>query len=403
MRKAFCLLLTALLACSAFPAFAEAPDDSLAALAEPYGFKVGGVISYAGLRDAAYLALLKRDFNSITPGNELKAYSLLDQFACQRSADGMPAMRYDQADALLQFAKDNGIAVRGHVLVWDAYMPDYFFREGYQNSTPFVSADVMKTRLQSYIKQVVTHFETSFPGVIYCWDVVNEAIADSAAEWSSADERHIRTSRSGVDNLFFQVLGADYIALSFLYAKDTLERCGSSVKLFYNDYNAFYPQKRDSIIALVESINSFATDAQGNARKLCDGVGMQGYIGGYGTQDGRLNEADLDRIETAMQAYAALGLEVQVTEMAVRAYVNDDATMQKHAAFYAELFRRFVSVNSGEAKPLTAVTIWGLVDCPSLPREHYSYKLNSPYGGLFAEDYAEKSALTSVRDALRQR
>ena len=42
----------------------------------------------------------------------------------------------------------------------------------------YVSKAVMQKRLQYYIKEVITHFEKKYPGVIYCWDVVNEAVAD---------------------------------------------------------------------------------------------------------------------------------------------------------------------------------------------------------------------------------
>ena len=43
---------------------------------------------------------------------------------------------------------------------------------------------------ESYITQVVTHFEETFPGVVYCWDVVNEAVGDNAGEYKPADARH---------------------------------------------------------------------------------------------------------------------------------------------------------------------------------------------------------------------
>ena len=400
--SALCMLCGAASACAAQADSTEAVEqfDSLAALAEPYGFKLGAVISYSSLKDELYLNLLKKHFNSLTPANELKAYSLLDQAACQKAEDGMPAMRFDKGDAILQFAKDNGIAVRGHVLTWDAYMPDWFFREGYWNGKDFVDAETMKARLKSYIEQVVSHFETNFPGVIYCWDVVNEAVGDSPEDWDAADARHIRTVRSGVRNYFYDVIGPDYVALSFLYAKDAVLAANADIKLFLNDYNAFQTTKRDAICALVESVNSFATDADGNARKLCDGVGMQGYIGGYGTQGGCMNPSDIKAIKEAIQKYDAMGLEVHVTEMAVRTYVNDADTMARHAEFYRSLFKMFKSVNAGESKPLTSISIWGLTDCDSLPENHYSYKLNSPYGGLVTESYAVKDSFRAVYDEL---
>ena len=98
-------------------------------LAEPYGFKVGANISYSQAGDGKYLAMLKDDFNTITASNEFKAYSLLKQSACQ--AQNKPVMNYKVADTIARFAQNNNIGIRGHVLVWDAYMPDWFFREGF--------------------------------------------------------------------------------------------------------------------------------------------------------------------------------------------------------------------------------------------------------------------------------
>ena len=46
--------------------------------------------------------------------------------------------------------------------------------------------------MKSYIEQVLTHFEENYPGVIYCWDVVNEAVGDNEQEYDSDDLRHVR-------------------------------------------------------------------------------------------------------------------------------------------------------------------------------------------------------------------
>ena len=247
-------------------------------LAAKHGFKMGTVINPQQLNKASYTDMIKADFNSITAGNEFKAYSLLSQSASQKNENGMPAMNYTMADAIAKFAQANGIGVRGHVLVWDAYMPVWFFKEGYTNDGAFVSSDVMKKRLQYYIEEVVAHFETNFSGVVYCWDVVNEAVADGANEAAAGDARMIRTSRSGTPNYFYQVIGPDYVELSFKYAREAAKKANADIKLFYNDYNTFYSPKREAIGKLIESINK--------EEKLCDGVGMQGYVGGYGQQAG---------------------------------------------------------------------------------------------------------------------
>lgn len=350
-------------------------------LTAKYGFTIGAPMSAGQLGDFNYRKLLIHHFDTITATNEMKAYSLLDQRASQQSEDGMPRMNYATADKMVKFASDFGLKVRGHVLVWDAYMTPWFFHVGYDTRNPIADQETLKLRMKSYIEQVVTHFETQFPGVVYCWDVVNEAVGDNRGEYVPEDPRHVRTVRSGAANPFYFYVGSDYVELAFLYARDVVEALGADIKLFYNDYNALYDGKREAIKALVTSINSYAVDENGNPRKLIDGVGMQGYIGGYGHQEGCMADSDVALVRKSIQEYAALGVEVQLTEMSLRNYDKDKQS--EHAAFYAKMFEVFCQANEGEGNPLTSVTPWGLVDCSNLPSSHYSWKLNSPYCGLF--------------------
>ncbi len=350
-------------------------------LSAKYGFIIGAPMSANQLGDFNYRKLLIHHFNTITATNEMKAYSLLDQRASKQSEDGMPRMNFATADKMVKFASDSGLKVRGHVLVWDAYMTPWFFHEGYDTKNPIADAETLKNRMKSYIEQVVTHFEEKFPGVVYCWDVVNEAVGDNSGEYKPEDPRHVRTMRNGAPNPFYEYVGEDYVELAFLYARDVVDKLGANITLFYNDYNALYDGKRAAIKNLVESINSYATDETGNPRHLIDGVGMQGYIGGYGHQEGCMSDNDVALVRKSIAEYAALGVQVQLTEMSLRNYDKDKQA--EHAAFYGKMFEVFCTANEGEGNPLTSVAIWGLVDCNNLPSNHYTWKLNGPYCGLF--------------------
>lgn len=395
--KRLTAILTALIMCFVLTGMCEDMQvkesmmyyEPLCGLAENYGFLLGGCLSYNQLTDKAYTSVLARHFNSTTCTNEMKAYSLLDQRASQKSEDGMPRMNYRSADSMVSWAQQNGLGVRGHVLVWDAYMTDWFFRVDYDSKKPYADQETMRMRLRSYIEQVITHFEENFPGVVYCWDVVNEAVGDSMSEYDVRDNRHIRTMRSGAPNIFYERVGSDYVEYSFMCAKDTVEANGYATNLYYNDYNAFMLEKRMAIIALVKSINSYCADENGEYRKLCDGVGMQGYIGGYGVQTGCMNRKDISSIKNSIISYAALGVEVQITEMAVRNF--DKNLIDDHAEFYAELFKMFIDLNKDGTK-LTAVTIWGMQDNPYASKDNYSYKMNGIYGGLITERSKPKKA-----------
>ena len=207
-----------------------------------------------------------------------------------------------------------------------------------------------------------------------------------------------------MENQFYNIIGDDYVELSFLYAKDTVEKLQKknpdlNIALFYNDYNTFIPEKRDAICEVVESINSYAKDKKGNYRKLCDGVGMQSYIGGYGYQTGCMNPVDIDWIRTAIEKFHALDVEVHVTEMAVRNY--DETLMAEHAEFCGQLFDMYVELNK-EEPIVTNISIWGITDAPWMTESDGNYKQNSPYCGLFDENYKKKDAYYKVVDAMEQ-
>ena len=371
----------------------------LAGLMNYYGMKFGTNVTDTNIYNSNNTAINNFHCNSITASNEMKAYSLLDQYASKNSPDGMPRMNYTAGDKIMAYAAENNLGVRAHTLVWDAYMTDWFFREGYDSNKPYVSQEVAKQRLKSYIEQVVTHFEEKYPGVIYCWDVVNEGVEPSN-KLDPSDPRAVE------DNIWSQRVGSDYIELSFKYAKDAIDKCAlenggkTNIKLIYNDFSTFYPEKRDAICNLVKSLNSYEKDSNGEYIKLCDGVGMQSYIGGYGKQEGCMNTGDITLIKNAIKKFHALGVEVQITEMAVRNYDNSPEMVEKHAKFYKSLFEMFVGLNEGEDKPLTGISIWGLYDNPSMPTSDYSWSMNSPYCGLFDENFKPKEALKLVEETL---
>lgn len=397
MKKTIALILSLLIFSSGI---ALAQTESLNEMAEPHCMLMGAPLSYSQLRKDDYLALIKKHFGSITATNEMKAYSLLDERASRAADDGMPVMNYKQADAMVGWAQANGLKVRGHVLVWDAYMCDWFFREGYSKTKDYADTETISRRTEYYITEVITHFEEKFPGVVYCWDVVNEAVGDGLTEYLPGDPRHLRTVRNGGVNLFQKYMGNDYVEKSFLYARNAVEALGADIKLYYNDYNAYFSDKAAAIQALVSSINSYAKDEKGEFRKLIDGVGMQGYIGGYGTQSGCLVDSHIMMIKNAILGYRKLGMDVQITEMAIRNF--DPSNSDQHAQYYAKMFEMFASLNTPEDIALNAVSIWGLVDNPDEPKGSYNYNLNSPYGGLFDENLGEKTAMQMVVDVLRK-
>ena len=95
-------------------------------------FVVGAAIAPAQIAAGRTEAdILTQQFSSITAENVMKPDAL-------SPSEG--TYTFDEADALLSFAQDNNIALRGHTLLWHRATPDYFF-EGPPND--------VKARLQN--------------------------------------------------------------------------------------------------------------------------------------------------------------------------------------------------------------------------------------------------------------
>ena len=145
--------------------------------------------------------------------------------------------------------------------------------------------------------------------------------------------------------------------------------------------------------------NTYAKDESGEYRKLADGIGMQGYLGGYGEQRGCLAESLITDLKKSIDYYIKGGYEVQITEMAVRNF--DPSLAAKHAEFYGRIFSEvFMPMNTEDSRSLTAVCIWGLRDANPGVKD-YDYNLNSPYGCLLTTDCQIKTCFDTVYHVLK--
>ena len=162
-------------------------QDDIASLKDAYSdyFKIGCSCTGSEFAQGATKDLIKKHYNSLTLGNELKPDSVLDQalsqkYVAETGDDTMPQISLNEADEILKFAGENKIPVRGHVLVWHSQTPDWFFKENFDPNGAWVSKDKMTKRLENYIKTVMETLKKDYPDVeFYAWDVVNEAASDA--------------------------------------------------------------------------------------------------------------------------------------------------------------------------------------------------------------------------------
>lgn len=325
--------------------------DSLYELCEDY-FMLGVGLTGNGrstgaVNSAEYMAITYKHFNSVTLTNLMKPSYLLNQSASIKNASSgkntTPAVSFDAVDDTLKWCYENGVQMRGHTLVWHTQTPDWFFREGFKSDGAYVDYDTMAARLDSYIKQVMTYCQNKYPGVIYAWDVVNEAVDPDSADPKSYFG--VRTKHEGTkDNPWYVTLGEDYVELAFTSARKYAD---DDVKLFYNDYNTFQSVKRDNIYKLCKKLAD---------KGLIDGIGMQGYWG--------INWPNLSDVETAINKFATLGLEIHITELSVSVDDLSAQNLKTQATKYEQIFKMLLRCDTagGGKANITSVTLFGLQD-----------------------------------------
>ncbi|MCR5251335.1 MAG: endo-1,4-beta-xylanase [Lachnospiraceae bacterium] len=295
----------------------------------PY-FKIGAAISAWNLHTPAHMELLKAQFNSFTAENDMKPMYFLDTDANKddpEKYDRAPALSFKAARPYLEFAKANGLSMRGHTLVWHNQTPKWFFHKSYNEMKPLADRETMLARLESYIRGVLEFVQTEYPGVIYAWDVVNEAIDDGG--WRRSP--------------WYKALGSDFLFKAFEFARKYAD---PDVALFYNDYETAEVWKRDCI--LKEILKPLAE------KKLLDGMGMQSHL--------LMDHPDPEAYRTALEMYGALGIQIHVTEMDMHNADPSEESMKRLAKRYREFFHILLEAKKSGKANVTCVTLWNLRD-----------------------------------------
>lgn len=327
-------------------------------------FKVGTAASIRDITTEKVAALIVHEYNSMTAENAMKPDNMLDAAKCQANPEKYkeaPVLDFDDADYYLAFAQANDIQVRWHTFVWYSQTPEWFFHEDYDVSKGYASREVMLKRMESYIRQVFEHCEKYYPGVVYAADVVNEAFSD-------ANDGTLRQD----NNLWYQVVGEDYIYYAFLYAR---QYAPSDVKLFYNDYNEYIAGKSNGIYNLVKELME---------EKLIDGIGMQSHLS--------VSYPNITTYRAALERYGQLGLEIQITELDVEISSNTPEALQTQADYYKQLMQMIVETDRTGKADITAVTLWGISDDVSWRSESYpllyqsDLSLKSAFYGFMGQD-----------------
>jgi endo-1,4-beta-xylanase len=323
-------------------------------------FAIGAAIPGAELSDAER-RLLFRNFSNVTPEN------------CMKPASLHPAEdRFDfaKADALVEMARANGLAVNGHTLIWHRQCPDWFFTDDGQPA----DRELVLRRMRDHI----TAAAGRYAGKVMSWDVVNEAIDDG--------NDYLRKSK------WLASIGEDYIAEAFITAR----KADPKAELYYNDYDIERQPKRDKTLRLIHELKQQGAPL--------DGIGIQGHW--------QLDHIPFNDIEEAILAFHSEGLRVMITELDIDvvppkatgsgaglreqdgydplANGLPDDLQQRLADQYARLFALFLK----HQDKITRVTFWGLHDGLSWLNYWPSKRTNHPL--LWDRALQPKSALAAV-------
>ena len=309
-------------------------------LATQRDFYIGAAVNTAAFSgaDSTYREVLKREFNALVAENMMKFGPM------SRSQSD-----YDWAasDALVAFAEENGMKMRGHTLVWHQQLPRWLTDGRW-------TAQEVEQLLEHHIKTVVGRYR----GRIWAWDAVNEAIADAGG---------YRT-----DSFWYRHLGPEYITRAFHWAHEA----DPGAILYYNDYEAeALTPKADAVYGLIRDLKQAGVPVHG--------VGWQMHVGeGW--------QATAEHYENARRL-RDLGLELSMTEVDVRLKTPPSSA---HLEAQAESYRDALKL---ALETCVAFVTWGFTDRYSwIPSFRPGFGAALP----FDADYKPKPAYSALQKAL---
>ena len=240
-------------------------------------FSIGVAVNMQNITNPEQIAIIKKDFNSITAENDMKP---------QPTEPAYGQFNWENADKIANFCRSNVIKLRGHCLMWHAQIGKWMYQDEKGNL-------VSKEKLFQNMKHHITAIMERYKDVVYAWDVVNEAISDGGRPVMGQKPSPYRNSP------LYQIAGDEFIKKAFIYAREA----DPNVLLFYNDYNAADPQKRDRIYNMVKSMKEEGVPI--------DGIGMQGHYNIYGPS--------MEDVDAALTKYSTIVKHIHITELDIRA------------------------------------------------------------------------------------
>ena len=348
-----CVLILSLPAINLSQQASSSAKPTLRSLAKSRDINIGAAVFSGLLPDAEYTAILASEFSQLEPENEMKFAPVHPR----PDSDPQP-YNFAGADALVAFAQDHNMLVRGHTLVWHKQVAGWV-------TTGNLSASQLADVLHNHIHTVVSRYASK----VYAWDVVNEAFN---ADGSLRDTIWYNQPGIAVGP------GTKYIEQAIRWAHEA----DPSAQLFYNDYDA------EELNAKSDSIYEMAKDFKQRNVPL-DGIGFQAHV--------TLKFDDPAKLESFarnLDRFAKLGLELHITELDVRLDDASPDSFVAQAKLYGEIAA--ICVHQPACK---LIQIWGVTDKHSwIPAFFPGQGWALPWD----ENYQKKPAYDALHSALAQ-
>lgn len=256
--------------------------------------------------------------------------------------------------------------MRYHVFIWHAQSPQWFFKENYSTSSAskYVSAEVMNGRLEYLIRNVMTHIyelkdeNGTYIGreVVDSWDIANEYFHNNNEGHKSYWDEVYYPDYKYSSNRHSGILTPYYIKEAFALAHSILKQyeLSDSVGLFFNEFNTY--EEADKIVTMINYFNT-KDEINQEAERICNGIGMQTHLDiGYPSISGVK--------DNAIEKFKKAGLEIQITEADITAYIESAENQEKQIQKWYDLMKMLMEEKDSGAK-ITGVTWWGPSDLTS--------------------------------------
>ncbi len=284
---------------------------------------------------------IDRYLDSVTPENEMKMEICFnrDQPAFIDDEVNPLLFNFAYADKVYAFARENGLDIRIHTIVWYRHVPRQL-TEYLENR----SAEDRKDLTYKFIKTYMQCLKERYPNACGV-DLINEIAADpdeirmlreEGKPLYDVDDEGVR-----IDG-WYRLLGKHYYIEVFWLAREVF---GDRIKLFYNDNNEGNREKQVIFKTVIGQIKAYERE---HGVHLIDGFGMQCHF--WGSEDE--TRAYMDEM---LSFCTDLGMEVQITEFDVSRHSTKEAQESIFSSF-PEAARRY---------GIGVFTTWGLNDIVS--------------------------------------